>query len=72
MVEVIEPVEVPKETKPVEAVPVKEETVEPVVEEKTIGEQLNKQESVPLSKFLEIKNESKEAKQEIQRFKETN
>ena len=71
MVEVIEPVEVPKETKPVEAVPVKVEPVEPVVEEKTIGEQLNnsKDRSVPLPTFLELKKESKKAKQEISDLK---
>jgi hypothetical protein len=70
MKEVIEPVEAVKETKPAEAVPVKEtEKKAEVVEEKTIGEQLNKQDNVPLSTFLEIKNESKAAKQEINDLK---
>ena len=70
MDKVIKPVEVSKETKPVEVVPTKEvEKPAEAVAEKTIGEQLNKQENVPLSKFLEIKNESKEAKQEISDLK---
>lgn len=53
MNKVIEPVEVVKETTPANGA------------EETISEVFNPQESVPLSKFLEIKNESKEAKRQI-------
>jgi len=59
--EVIEPVEVVKETTPVEAVK------EPAKAEETIGEALKPKESetVPLSTFLELKNENKLAKKDI-------